>query len=191
MKAQIFSEGIPSFSVPDVFEVGPFLNVDVSFNLGVSSSENLEAGVNYALPNASAHLDLVSKDPNASHWDEWTPTTDETFNMSTSQIDLNATFGVPISLSLGINILDGKFNQNISNTETPNIQLDTSLKTPGHSKREDRNHARDLVIRQTNDQYANGVQEIINASDQIAVNVFDLWATPIASWSTQFFPPAS
>lgn len=189
LKSQIFSDGLAPFDIPDVFSIGPMLTVDVSFNLQVSASGRLVAGVNYAWDNAQAHLDLANKDPGASHETGWQPTIHKTFNMSAGQLDVNGTFGVPISLAFGVNILNGKFDQNISITDTPNIELDTIVNTPGSSPQkryEDRNHARDLLIRQE-DQCSNGVQEIIKFGDAVNFNVFDLWATQLATFSTQVF----
>ena len=188
LKFQIFSDGLAPFDIPDVFSIGPMLTVDVSFDLAVSASGNLQAGVIYAWDDAQAHFDLVNY--GASTESGWKPSVNKTFNMTGGQLDVNGTFGVPISLAVGINVLNGKFDKNVSITDTPNIELDTIINTPGHSKQkrfEDRNHARDLLIRQDDGQCLNGIQEIIKFGDAVNFNVFDFWATQLATFSTQVF----
>jgi len=189
LKFQIFSEGIIPFEVPDVFTIGPMLTVDVAFQLAVSATGSLEAGVHYTWDNAQAHMDLANKDKSASKYTGWTPSVDKVFNMTAGQIDVNGTFGVPISLGVGVNILGiNKFSQNVSITDEPFIELATIVNTPGHQKRfEDRNHARDLLIRQDQGQCSSGIQEIISFGDSVQLNVLDIWNTQLAIFSTQVF----
>lgn len=187
-KFQIFSEGIIPFEIPDIFTIGPMLTVDVAFQLAVSATGYLEAGVHYKWDNAQAHMDLTNKDASASKYSGWTPSVDKVFNVAGGQIDVKGTLGVPISLGVGVNILNGKVNKNASITDEPSIQLDTIINTPSHQKRfEDRNHARDLLIRQDQGQCSNGIQEIISFGDSVQLNVLDVWETQLATFSTRVF----
>lgn len=187
-KFQIFSEGIIPFEIPDIFTFGPMLTVDVAFQLAVSATGFLEAGVHYKWDKAQAHMDLTNKDASKSKYTGWTPSVEKVFEMSGGQIDVKGTLGVPISLGAGINIFGGKFNKNVSITDEPSITLDTIINTPSHQKRfEDRNHARDLLIREDKGQCSNGIQEIISFGDSIQLNVLDLWNTQLATFSTQVY----
>lgn len=187
-KFQIFFEGIIFFEISDIFIIDPMLIVDVVFQLAVKATGFLEAGVHYKWDNAQAHMDLTNKDASASKYSGWTPSVDKVFNVTGGQIDVKGTLGVPISLGVGVNILKGKVNKNVSITDEPSIQLDTIIDTTSHRKRfGDRNHARDLLIRQDQGQCSNGIQEIISFSDSVQLNVLNLWHTQLATFSTQLF----
>lgn len=187
-KFQIFSEGIIPFELPGFFTFGPMLTVDVAFQIAVSASGFLEAGVHYKWDKAQAHMDLTNKDASKSKYTGWAPSVEKVFNLSGGQIDVKGTLGVPISLGAGINIFGGQFTKNVSITDEPSITLDTIINTPSHQKRfEDRNHARDLLIREDKGQCSNGIQEIISFGDSLQLNVLDLWNTQLATFSTQLY----
>lgn len=187
LEVQLFSAGLVPFEIPDVFVIGPMLTVDVSFDLQVSATGNLEAGLDFTLEDAEAHLDLA--DSTKSTNSGWEPKVDKTFNMTDGQLDVNGTFGVPISLGLGINIMGGKFDKNISITDRPAIELDTIVNTKGNQKRqyENRNHARDLLVNRQDDQCSAGIQEIIKLKNDVMLNVFDVWSTDLLPFTTQVF----
>ena len=178
----ILDIGIPGFSIPDVFVIGPQFTVGVSFTVALSASGNLEAGVNMAWPDAKAHLDLINSDPSASTNDGWTPTVDKVFNVSDGQLAINGSLGVPLGIGIGISIADGKLNKSISITDTPSIELDSVFNTPGNQKR---SHPRELAPRQ--EQCTNGIQEVVKFNDIVGINVVDLWKTQLASWGTTLF----
>lgn len=181
----ILDIGIPGFSIPDVFVIGPQFTVGVSFTVALSASGNLEAGVNMAWPDAKAHLDLVDSNPDASTNDGWTPTVDKVFNVSDGQLAINGSLGVPLGIGIGISIADGKLNKSISITDTPSIELDSVFNTQGNQKRA---HPRELLApRQDDAQCGNGIQEIIKFNDIVGLNVVDLWKTQLASWGTTVF----
>lgn len=179
----ILDIGIPGFSIPDVFVIGPQFTVGVSFTVALSASGNLEAGVNMAWPDAKAHLDLINSDASASTNEGWTPTVDKVFNVSDGQLAINGSLGVPLGIGIGISIADGKLNKSISITDTPSIELDSVFNTDGNQKRA---HPRDLAPRQDG-QCNNGIQEIIKFNDIVGLNVVDLWKTQLASWGTTVF----
>ena len=184
----ILDIGIPGFSIPDVFVIGPQFTVGVSFTVALSASGNLEAGVNMAWPDAKAHLDLVNSDTSASTNDGWTPTVDKVFNVSDGQLAINGSLGVPLGIGIGISIADGKLNKSISITDTPSIELDSVFNTEGNQKRAHPREFLDLAPRQdANAQCSNGIQEIIKFNDIVGLNVVDLWKTQLASWGTTVF----
>ena len=182
----ILDIGIPGFSVPDVFVIGPQFTVGVSFTIALSASGNLEAGVNMAWPDAKAHLDLANKDSSASTNDGWTPTVDKVFNVTNGKLAINGSLGVPLGIGIGISIADGKLNKSIAITDTPSIELDSVFNTEGNQKR---SHPRafDLAARQETDQCTNGIEEVVKFNDIVGLNVVDLWKTQLASWGTTVF----
>ena len=189
----ILDVGIPGFSIPDVFVIGPQFTVGVSFTVALSASGNLEAGVNMAWEDAKAHLDLVNSDASASTNDGWTPTVDKVFNVSDGQLAINGSLGVPLGIGIGISIADGKLNKSISITDTPSIELDSVFNTEGNQQQK-RAHPReflDLAPRQDNNnnelQCTNGIQEVVKFNDIVGINVVDLWKTQLASWGTTVF----
>lgn len=183
----ILDIGIPGFSIPDVFVVGPQFTVGVSFTVALSASGNLEAGVNMAWPDAKAHLDLVNSDASASTNDGWTPTVEKVFNVSDGQLAINGSLGVPLGIGIGISIADGKLNKSISITDTPSIELDSVFNTQGNQKRSHPREFMDLAPRQDDAQCGNGIQEIIKFNDIVGLNVIDLWKTQLTSWGTTIF----
>ncbi|KAL8792633.1 MAG: hypothetical protein Q9195_004761 [Heterodermia aff. obscurata] len=180
----ILDVGIPGFSIPDVFVVGPQFTVGVSFTVALSASGNLEAGVNMAWPDAKAHLDLVNSDTSASTNDGWTPTVDKVFNVSDGQLAINGSLGVPLGIGIGIEIADGKLNKSISITDTPSIELDSVFNTEGNQKR---SHPRELLAPRQDTTCSNGIEEIVKFNDIVGLNVVDLWKTQLASWGTTVF----
>ena len=184
----ILDIGIPGFSIPDIFVVGPQFTLGVSFTLALSATGNLEAGVNMEWPDAKAHMDLVNDDPSASTNDGWTPTVDKFFNVSDGKMAVNASLGVPLGIGIGISIANGKFNKSIAITDTPNIELDSIFNTDGNQP-DKRSHPRkfDLIARQEIDQCTNGIEEIVKFNDIVGLNVLDLWKTQLTSWGTTVF----
>ena len=183
----ILDIGIPGFSVPDVFVVGPQFTVGVSFTIALSASGNLEAGVNMAWPDAKAHLDLVNSDTSASTNEGWTPTVDKVFNVTDGKLAINGSLGVPLGIGIGISIADGKLNKSISITDTPSIELDSVFNTEGNQKRSHPREFMDLAPRQDTAQCSNGIEEVIKFNDIVGLNVLDLWKTQLASWGTTVF----
>ena len=184
----ILDIGIPGFSIPDIFVVGPQFTLGVSFTLALSATGNLEAGVNMEWPDAKAHMDLVNENPSASTNDGWIPTVDKFFNVSDGKMAVNGSLGVPLGIGIGISIANGKFNRSLAITDTPNIELDSIFNTDGNQP-EKRSHPRkfDLIARQEIDQCTNGIEEIVKFNDIVGLNVLDLWKTQLTSWGTTVF----
>lgn len=182
----VLQVGLDPFSVPDVFTIGPYFSLGVDFGIALSASGNLEAGVVMTWPDAKAHLDLTNTDSGASSNSGFTPTVQKTWNASDSQIAINGTLGVPISLGVGIIIGDDLFSQNASITDTPQVELDTIFNVQGNNHK--RAHARQLAARQDPDpQCTAGVQEIVKFNDLVGINVLNVWKTVLASFTTQVF----
>ena len=182
----ILTAGLPGFSIPDVFNIGPQFTLGVSFTVALSASGNLEAGVNMAWPDAKAHLDLVNKDSGASA-NGWTPTVDKVFNVSNGQLAINGSLGVPLSIGVDISIANGKLNKGVNITDTPSIELDSIFNTEGNQKRSHPREFLELAPRQDSAQCTNGIQEIVKFNDIVGLNVVDLWKTQLASWGTTVF----
>ena len=183
----ILDIGIPGFSIPDVFVIGPEFTIGASLTIALSASGNLEAGVNMAWPDAKAHLDLVNSDPSASTNGGWTPTVDKVFNVSDGKLAINGSLGLPLGIGIGISIADGKLNKSVSITDTPSIELDSIFNTPGNQKRDHARDFMDLYRRQDTEQCTNGIEEIVKFNDIVGLNVVDLWKTQLASWGTTVF----
>ena len=183
----VLQVGLDPFSVPDVFTIGPYFSLGVDFGIALSASGNLEAGVVMTWPDAKAHLDLTNIDPAGSSNSGFSPTVQKVWNASDSQIAINGTLGVPISLGVGIIIGDDLFSQNASITDTPQVELDTIFSVPGNQQK--RAHARELAVRQNppDPQCTAGVQEIVKFNDLVGLNVLDIWKTVLASFTTQVF----
>lgn len=186
-KFTVFQDTLVPFEIPGIFAVGPMITVAVDFKLAVSATGRLKAGVRYSLDNAHSHIDTNQKS-GATKSNGWTPHLEKVFELSPGKLEFKSTLGVPISLGFGLDVGKGLFNKNINITDEPSIELKTTVNTKGKQKRfEARNHARDLLTRQGQDQCPSGIEEVISFGNAVNVNVFDVWETQLATFSTPLF----
>jgi len=185
-KVPILQVGLEPFSVPDVFVVGPYVSLSVSFKITLSAFGNLEAGLRMTWPHAKAHIDLARNGAKKSSITGFIPTLHEVWNASEGHFAVNGSLGVPLSLGVGIIIGEKVFQVNASITDTPSIVLGTIFNTGTNDA--ERSHPRELAVRQESDpQCTAGVQEIVGFKDAIGLNVADYWKTDLKKWKTQVF----
>lgn len=175
----LFEIPLTPFEVEPFFSVGPKFTFAVDFKVVVGATGNLKAGVNMHWGNASAAMDLVKNDPNTLHMAGWNPDVEKVFEFSGGEMAINASLGIPISFDIGLSLLQHNIGKNVSITDTPSVELDSTLHVPGNARR---GHARDLVVR--DNQCPNGVDETIGFQNVVGVNVLGLWKTQLASFST-------
>lgn len=184
-KAPILQVGLDPFSVPDVFVVGPYVSLSVSFKITLSAFGNLLTGVNMTWPDAKAHIDLARDGGKRSSIKGFIPTLQEVWSASQGHFAVNGSLGVPLSLGVGITIGEKIFQVNSSITDTPSIVLGTIFNTG--TDYEERAHPERAVHNGSDPQCTAGVQEIVGFKDAIGLNVADFWKTDLKKWKTQVF----
>ncbi|KAH8897557.1 hypothetical protein GQ53DRAFT_884171 [Thozetella sp. PMI_491] len=110
------------FNIPQVLNVGPYIEIKADAKLEVEASGTLLAGGQLSLPNVHAVLDL--KEPKNSTKPDWTPTFKKTFEAK-GEVSIKADLALPVSLSVGVEIL-GKEAAKAAIISTPKISTGAS-----------------------------------------------------------------
>jgi hypothetical protein len=95
------------FKIVDIIEVGPEITLHAALDVEVSAEGQYAFGAVASLPNFAANIDFLN--PSSSTASGWTPSfqlTGEAYGTLGTQVSL----GLPLALSIGIDILDGKYN---------------------------------------------------------------------------------
>lgn len=119
-RTQIASTGLPGFSVPGIFIIGPIITLEAEMDLSVTAQGLLLVGATMSIPNFSAHLDLVNNKNTLSTG--FTPQFQKVFNAS-GQISASAAIGLPLSIGIGIEAPLIKFKKVVALTNTPSVAV--------------------------------------------------------------------
>ena len=115
---EIFSKGLPGWSIPGIVTLGPKISLSGKFTLGVEAEGQVLTGASLTWPAFEANLDL--KNPRNSNQKGWTPNIDHVFQVH-GGVTATAALGLPVSLWFGIDILNGVFKEGIALVDTPAI----------------------------------------------------------------------
>lgn len=119
-RTQIASTGMPGFSVPGIFIIGPIITLEAEMDLEVTAQGQLLVGATMSIPNFNAHLDLVNSKNTQSTG--FTPQFQKVFNAS-GQISASAAIGLPLSIGIGIEAPLIKFKKVVALTDTPSVAV--------------------------------------------------------------------
>ncbi|UPX15347.1 uncharacterized protein EKO05_0005795 [Ascochyta rabiei] len=109
LRKDLFVKGLLGWKIPKIVSFGPRMN------LGAQATFSIEA---------EATLDFV--DQSKSSQSGWTPEVTTKFDAHGS-LSAKAALGLPVTLSFGINILDGKFEKAVNLTDIPAITAEAKL----------------------------------------------------------------
>lgn len=112
----LWVQGLPVLSIPDVFAVGPYIELDIRAEARIDALGQAIAGGSLNWPHINATVDMLNSKNSFSHG--LSPDINATIQ-TTEQITLTLSLGIPITLAVGVNILDGAYKKNINLTETP------------------------------------------------------------------------
>ncbi|KAK4124723.1 hypothetical protein N657DRAFT_670636 [Parathielavia appendiculata] len=115
---EIFSKGLPGWSIPGIVTLGPKITLSGKFVIGVEAEGQVLTGASLNWPGFEAKLDL--KNSRNSYQKGWTPNIDHTFQ-TRGAVTATAALGLPVSLWFGIDILNGLFKEGIALVDTPAI----------------------------------------------------------------------
>jgi hypothetical protein len=98
---QLFTAGIPGFSIVDVIEIGPQFSIGAGFDLsGVAGTASISSGITANIPNsATASLDILGSDTS---FTGWTPTISHQPIQVTAEIDGSLQIYTEVDLDIGI-----------------------------------------------------------------------------------------
>jgi len=113
---ELFSKGLPGWSIPGIVTLGPKISLSGKFTLSVEAEGQLLTGASLTWPDFQATLDL--KNPRNSNQKGWTPMIDHVFQVH-GGVKATAALGLPVSLWFGIDILNGAFKEGIALVDTP------------------------------------------------------------------------
>ncbi|KAF4548176.1 Hypothetical protein D9617_31g064120 [Elsinoe fawcettii] len=117
-KKEIAHVGLPGLSF-GIITVGPWIELGADFTLTANAEGRLLAGARFIIQNAQATLDFAKKGRTGSSG--WTPQFEPIFEAS-GQIAAAAEVGLPLGLTVGINILRGKFKLGVGVVERPSLE---------------------------------------------------------------------
>ncbi|KAF2148126.1 hypothetical protein K461DRAFT_325051 [Myriangium duriaei CBS 260.36] len=115
---------IGGVSIPKLLSIGPSLSLNVAADFNVASSGQLLAGGALDWPSIQAKLDFVNK--GSTSVSGFKPNFNAQFQASGSAT-LTGHLGLPVSLAVGIDILNGHWKKSISLKDTPNLTLTSSF----------------------------------------------------------------
>ena len=81
------------------------------------------AGIHFSLPNFTQTIDFIHPEKSVSRG--WTPRVSRVFN-ATGTLKATAYLGLPLGVSVGIDILDGKYSLQAGLVDTPSVDLTAS-----------------------------------------------------------------
>lgn len=111
--------GLPGFSIPGVISIGPYLTIDLVAKIEVETVGQFLAGVNLDWPEIGMSIDFLS--PGSAKSYGFSPIVTPIFKAS-GEITATASLGIPIGINVGVNVLNGVFEEAIALVDTPAIQ---------------------------------------------------------------------
>ncbi|GAB1319992.1 hypothetical protein MFIFM68171_10202 [Madurella fahalii] len=113
---ELFSKGLPGWSIPGIVTLGPKIILSAKAMVGVEAEGQILTGASLTWPGFEATLDMVH--PERSSKSGWTPEIDRTFQVR-GGVTATASVGLPVKLWFGIDILNGVFKKGAALVDTP------------------------------------------------------------------------
>ena len=114
----LFTVGLPGFSIPDIVTLGPSLALGVSAELDIQAEGQYLVGAGLIWSDIYAMLDLI--DHSQSTHSGFVPTYNYTASFD-GDVTMTSTLGLPVTLAFGLNILNGKWEKEAKLVDTPGI----------------------------------------------------------------------
>ncbi|PPJ52424.1 hypothetical protein CBER1_10579 [Cercospora berteroae] len=127
LKKQLYSAGLPGLSIPGIITLGPMITLSVDGKAGVKALGRVLAGAKLEFPEMSVVLDVI--DTSRTGLSGFKPTVTTTFE-AVGELELSASIGLPISVGIGIDVLNGLWTQGIAVVSRPNLGAKAHWNTP-------------------------------------------------------------
>lgn len=123
-RKDILVKGLPGWEIPKIVSLGPRVILAAQATFSIEAEGQLLTGASLNWPAFEATLDFV--DQSKSSQSGWTPEITRKFDAH-GELTAKAALGLPVTLSFGINILDGTFEKAVNLTDTPAITAEAKL----------------------------------------------------------------
>ncbi|GIZ43052.1 hypothetical protein CKM354_000629600 [Cercospora kikuchii] len=127
LKKQLYSAGLPGLSIPGIITLGPMITLSVDGKAGVKALGRVLAGAKLEFPEMSVVLDVI--DTSRTGLSGFKPTVTTTFE-AVGELELSASIGLPISVGIGIDVLNGLWTQGVAVVSRPNLGAKAHWNTP-------------------------------------------------------------
>lgn len=124
IRKDLFVKGLPGWEIPKIVSLGPRAILGAQATFSIEAEGQLLTGASLTWPAFQAHLDFV--DSRQSSQSGWVPQVNRKFDAH-GEITATAALGLPVTLSFGINILDGRFEKAVNLTDIPAITAEAKL----------------------------------------------------------------
>ncbi|KAK5956674.1 hypothetical protein OHC33_002160 [Knufia fluminis] len=121
---ELFSRGLPGWSIPGIVNLGPMLTLGVEAGITIEAEGQLLTGASLSWPAFEATLDFI--DDKQSSQSGWTPNIDHKFQVA-GTLSAEASLGLPVSVEFGIDLLNKKFKRTVALTDTPALAAEAEL----------------------------------------------------------------
>ncbi|KAF3006711.1 hypothetical protein E8E13_009234 [Curvularia kusanoi] len=124
IRKDLFVKGLPGWEIPHIVSLGPRVILGAQATFSIEAEGQLLTGASLNWPAFQATLDFV--DPHKSSQSGWVPQVTRKFDAH-GELTATAALGLPVTLSFGINILDGIFERAVNLTDIPAITAEAKL----------------------------------------------------------------
>ncbi|KAF4555397.1 Hypothetical protein D9617_2g053540 [Elsinoe fawcettii] len=168
-------KGIPYFEIPGIFVAGPVLSLAVTLDAEIHAYGRILAGASISIPNFSAKFDMV--DTSNSYAKGFDKIDVKKYFAADGEIGASATLGLPFSIGVGIVIPPVKYDKQVKIVNTPALKAEAAFK--GSISFGDGS-----PLPKTDPGYCpNGFSWALSFSNNLVLNVFDLYEYPIAGYN--------
>ena len=122
-RKSIVVQGIPGFSVTNVFSIGPTVYLDALVDLSVKVEGNVLLGANISIPNFAADVNFATGNGAVKKFDP--PKIDKFFQAET-KITASAGLGLPIGLAIGLDIPAISYRKALTLSEKPALAIEAT-----------------------------------------------------------------
>ncbi|KAH6633380.1 hypothetical protein C7974DRAFT_170427 [Boeremia exigua] len=124
IRKDLFVKGLPGWEIPKIVSLGPRVILGAQATFSIEAEGQLLTGASMNWPAFEATLDFV--DSKKSTQSGWVPQVTRKFDAH-GELTATAALGLPVTLSFGINILDGRFEKAVNLTDIPAITAEAKL----------------------------------------------------------------
>ncbi|KAG9696891.1 hypothetical protein KCU95_g3972, partial [Aureobasidium melanogenum] len=123
-ETEVLSIPISPITIPEIFTLGPEIIIGVSLDFTAEATGQVLVGGDLSWPSIAAQMNFLNR--GKSYANGFKPSLHHSFEAN-GTVDLTAALGFPVSLAIGLDVLDGEFAEYAALTDTPAIELDISF----------------------------------------------------------------